>query len=412
MKTALFIASRYLFAKKKHHVINIISIISVTGVLVGTAGLIIVLSVFNGFSGLVMSLYDSFDPDLKVSPVEGKNMTLPDGYIDNLQKIEGVQQVSQTLTENALVRYGERQYIATIKGVDSNFTMVSAVGEHLVDGVMMLNDSIGHLAVVGSGVAWSLSLSLRDPYSLMSIYVPNKGSEFSALNPAESFRLAVIRPAGVFSIQQDFDSKYMIVPLEFARDLTGNEKAVSAVELKLAKDANIAKVQQAVSELSGSSMVVQTRMEQHDFLYKILRSEKWAIYLILSFILIIAIFNITGSLSMLIIDKKQDIFTLSALGASPLLIRLIFLAEGMMITLTGAAAGLFTGWLLCFVQLKTGFIKIGNSDSFLIDAYPVTMETMDFVYTLGIVLLIGLLASGYASAKAAASGANMRIQPA
>lgn len=411
MKTALFIASRYLFAKKKHHVINIISFISVTGVLVGTAGLIIVLSVFNGFSGLVMSLYDSFDPDLKISPAEGKTMTLPEGYLENLRKIEGVNQVSLTLTENALVRYGERQYIAAIKGVDSGFTQVSAVGEHLVDGVMMLHDSTAPLAVVGSGVAWSLSLSLRDPYSLMSVYVPNKGSHLSTLNPTESFRSAVIRPSGVFSIQQDFDSKYILVPLEFARDLTGNQQAISAVEIGLAVNANTIKVKQAVQSLGGLSVVVQTRMEQHDFLYKILRSEKWAIYLILSFILIIAIFNITGSLSMLIIDKKQDIYTLSALGASPSLIRLIFLAEGMMITLTGAVAGLFAGWLLCFVQLKTGFIKIGNSDSFLIDAYPVAMEAMDFVFTLGIVLLIGVLASGYASAKAA-YGAKMRVHPA
>lgn len=400
MKTALFFASRYLFAKKKHHVINIISLISVTGVLVGTAGLIIVLSVFNGFSGLVMSLYDSFDPDLKVSPVAGKTMTLQEGYIENLRKIEGVKQVSLTLTENALVRYGERQYIAAIKGVDSNFTQVSAVGEHLVDGVMMLRDSTGPLAVVGSGVAWSLSLSLRDPYGLMSIYVPVKGGDLSPINPSESFRSAVIRPAGVFSIQQDFDSKYVIVPMEFAREITGDEKTISAVEIGLAEDANTVKVHQAVQSLGGSSVVVQTRMEQHDFLYKILRSEKWAIYLILSFILIIAIFNITGSLSMLIIDKKQDIFTLSALGASPSLIRMVFLFEGMLITLTGAVAGLFTGWLLCFIQLKTGFIKIDNSDSFLIDAYPVAMEAIDFVYTLGIVLLIGLLASGYASAKA------------
>ncbi len=224
-------------------------------------------------------------------------------------------------------------------------------------------------------------------------------------------RFELVGGRGVFSIQQDFDSKYVIVPMDFAREITGDEKAVSAVEVKLKEDANTEKVQQALQAIGGSSVVVQTRMEQHDFLYKILRSEKWAIYLILSFILIIAIFNITGSLSMLIIDKKQDIFTLSALGASPSLVRLIFLAEGMMISLTGAVVGLFTGWLLCFVQLKTGFIKIGNSDSFLIDAYPVTMEVIDFVYTLGIVLLIGLLASGYASAKAA-TGMIMRVHPA
>jgi len=407
MKTALFIARRYLFAKKSHHVINIISLISVLGVTVGTAGLIVVLSVFNGFSGLVLSLYNSFDPAIKITAVQGKTFDPSSLDIKSINNIEGVSGISFTLSENALLKYGEKQHIATIKGVDSAFMQVTGVGDFIVDGTSALTEKGQPFAIAGGGVAYTLSLSLTDPFNVLSVYMPKKGKPVALTNPEEAFNVMLIKPGGVFSIQQDFDSKYVLVPIAFARELMEESKKVSAIEIGLERDADESEVKDKVRLLTGDQLKVQTRIEQHELLYKILQSEKWAIYLILSFILIIAIFNITGSLTMLILEKKKDIATLHALGAGDNLIRNIFLAEGFMITLSGAIAGMLLGAVICFLQMEFGLIKLNGGDSFLVDAYPVAMKASDFILTLGIVGIIGFSAALYASGSAVKAKADL-----
>lgn len=406
MRTDFFIAKRYLFAKKSHNVINIISIISVLGVMVGTAGLIIVLSVFNGFSDLVVSLYNSFDPDLKISPVAGKSFDPVMVDYNGLKNIEGVEFISNSLEENALLKYGERQFIATIKGVDSNFFKIANIENSIVDGSLMLEDEKSSYAVVGGGIAYSLSLSLNDPFNVLSVYVPKKGKPVALTNPEEAFNIDVIRPSGIFAIQQDFDTKYVLVPLRFAREIIGHESKITSIEIGLAPGADEEKVKAQVKTIIGDKLKVQTRLQQHEFLYRILKSEKWAVYFILSFILIIAIFNIIGSLNMLIIEKKKDIGILKALGAEDKLIRNIFLTEGIMITMLGAVVGLFLGGIICFLQQQFGFIKLENADSFLIDSYPVAMEFMDFLYVILIVFSIGFLASLYTSRKISNENVN------
>jgi lipoprotein-releasing system permease protein len=401
MHTALFIAKRYLFARKSHNVINIISIISVVGVMVGTMGLIIVLSVFNGFSSLVVSLYNSFDPDIKISAAIGK--TIEPRLLDtaSIGKIKGVRALSLTLEENALIKYRDRQFIATVKGVDEGFLKIAALQDKIIDGDLILKDGKTNYAVVGSSIAYSLGLTIDDQFNPLSIYVPKKGKTSAILNPEDAFNIELIKASSVFAIQQDFDAKYLLVPLEFSRQLIGQESKVTAIEIGLKDGADEEAVRNKISEIAGDNYKVETRLQQHQFLYKILKSEKWAVYFILSFILVIAIFNIIGSLTMLIIEKEKDITILNALGADKELIRKIFLLEGVMITMSGAVTGILLGAVICFLQQQFGFIRLDDGESFVVDAYPVEMQAMDFLYVILIVFVIGFTASWYTSAKLA-----------
>lgn len=399
MRTEFFIAKRYLFAKKSHNVINIISIISVVGIMVSTLGLIIVLSVFNGFSNLVVSLYNSFDPDIKVTATIGKTFEPALLDLEKIRKTEGVEHLTWTLEENALIKFSDRQFIATIKGVDDDFFNIAQLDDKIVEGNSKLTQNGTDYALVGGGIAYSLSLSLTDPFNVLTVYVPKKGKPVSILNPEEAFNIKAIRPAGVFAIQQDFDSKFVLVPMRFAREIIGADTRVSALEIGIKDGADEEQVRQEIMSLSGNQFEVKTRLQQHDFLYRILKTEKWGVYFILTFILIIAIFNIIGSLTMLIIEKKKDIGILTALGAEKKFIRRIFFYEGLMVTMSGALTGLFLGGLICLAQQHFGFIKLDNSESFLIDAYPVELQLLDFVYVLLIVFTIGLMASLFTSRR-------------
>lgn len=399
MLPELFIAKRYLFSKKSHNVINIISIISVIGVMVGTMGLIIVLSVFNGFSGLVISLYDSFDPDIKISPVRGKSFDPAQLDTNKIKKVPGVEILSWSLEENALIKFSDRQFIGTIKGVDDNFFKIANISDKIVDGELLLHDKDQNYALAGAGIAYSLSLVLNDPFNQLSIYVPKKGKPVSMLNPEDAFNISLIKPIGVFSIQQDFDSKYVLVPLRFAREIIDSPGKISSLEIGLLPGTDEEIAGEQIKAVTGNSFKVETRLQQHEFLYKILKSEKWAVYFILSFILVIAIFNIIGSMSMLIIEKKKDIGILNALGAENKMIKNIFLLEGILITMSGAVTGLLIGGIICYLQQEFGFIRLDNNESFLISSYPVEMQVLDFLYVLGIVFAIGFFAAWYASSK-------------
>ena len=395
---AFDIAKRYLIAKKSHQVINVISIVSVVGVMVGTMALIIVLSVFNGFGNLVMTLYDSFDPDIKITSLVGKTFHPDSSGIEKIKNLSGVKYVNLSLEENALLRYREKQTIATVKGVSENFLAGTQISGKLLEGKPIIQDGENDFALVGGQIAYTLGLRTDDPMHTMGIYIPKRGVKLElTIDPNEAFINRNIRPSGIFAIQQDFDSKYVIVPLRFARELIGQSENVTSMEITFQQGANQNEIINQIAQVMGNGFAVKNRFQQHDFLYKIISSEKLAVFLILGFILLIATFNVVGSLTILIIEKKKDIASLLSMGADIKLVKHIFLLEGLLITLSGATIGLLLGGFICWLQLTFGIIKLENAESFIIDAYPVLMQPLDFVYVFITVFTIGALASWYTS---------------
>ncbi len=398
MKLPLFIAKRYFLSKKSQRAINIISLISVLGVMIGTGALIIVLSVFNGFEKLVVSLYNSFDPDIKVTLNEGKTFDANSVSPESLKKINGVKYVSQVLEENALVKYREKQYIVTIKGVSEEFQQASGLDSMITDGQFLLQKGDTDYAVVGGAIAYNLKMNISDFLSQLEIYAPRRNAS-SLTNPEEAFNSRFILPAGIFAVQQEFDSKYIIVPLRFAKDLLESETRLSSLEIALQPGADADATERQIKKTLGEKFNVSGRYRQHELIYKIMKSEKWAVFLILAFILLIATFNVIGSLTMLIIEKQKDISILHSMGADAGLLRKIFLTEGLFITLIGALIGLVTGGIICFLQQHFGLIKLNGNGSFVVDAYPVHMQALDFIYVFITVFAIGLLASWYPAKK-------------
>lgn len=394
MKVPVYIAKRYLFAKKSHNIINIISAISVGGITIGTAALIIVLSVFNGFENLVVSMFNSFNPDLKVMAVAGKTFNEDGVSLKNISSINGISKLTKVIEENALVKYLDKQYICTIKAVSSDFKQTSQIDSMMVYGDALLERGDQNYAIVGQGVSYNLGLSLGDYENPLTVYVPRR-FKGSSINPVEAFNSLLIQPSGIFSVQQEYDQKYMIVPLRFARELLEYDKQLSALEIKVDKTADPGKVQKQLQALLGDKFSVKNRYQQEELLFKIMKSEKLAVFMILSFILLIATFNVIGSLSMLIIDKRKDISVLKSLGASNQTIRNIFFTEGMMITFLGAILGLVIGGIVCWLQQTFGFITINSGETFVMEAYPVKILPLDFVYVLLVVGLIGFFAAWY-----------------
>lgn len=393
MNLPFFIAKRYLVSKKKQNIINIISGISVVGIIVGTMALVIVLSVFNGFSSLISTFFSSFDPDLKITAVEGKMFNPHDFPFDKIKKLPGVAHYSEVIEEVALLKYGGQQYVATVKGVPDNYNTYTGIDSMIVDGDFMLEKQGIEYAVVGQGVAYNLGLGLTfiDP---IRIFVPKKGKQVS-MNLARSINQDYIYPSGVFSILEEVDSKYIIVPFEFAAKLFESKNQVSAVELAVEPDASENKIQEEITELLGNDFQIKNKYQQHDLIYKTMKSEKWAAYLILVFILLVASFNILSNLTMLIIDKKEDLFILRGMGANAKTIRQVFLFNGWMISFAGAVIGSLLGVFVCWLQIKYGFITLPGAGSFVISAYPVKIVFTDILLVFSAVLSIGFLAAWY-----------------
>lgn len=393
MKLSLYIAKRYLFAKKSRNAINVISAVSVAGVAVGTMALITILSVFNGLETLVSSIFNTFDPDLKITPAIGKTFIPDASRLKMLANIDGVACYSLTLEENALLKYGERQFIATIKGVDDSYSKVTSIDSSMWEGEFLLKSENGRQwAIPGIGIAQYLGIRINfiDP---LFIYVPRKTASTS-LNPEDAFNRRFIFPSGIFQIEQEYDSKYIYLPLDFARELIDNDEGVSSIEIKFIAGADVSGVQKNVRKIYNDDFLVQNRFEQQEIFYKVMRSERLAIFFILTLILIIASFNIMGSLTMLIIEKERDIEILKSLGADNNLIRKIFIFEGWLISIIGAAGGILLGFILCWLQQTYGILKF-DSDTLIIDTYPVVMKLRDFIIVPATVLLIGYWAAWY-----------------
>jgi len=395
MNFSLYIAKRYLLSKKSQNVINIISGISIVGVCVGTMALIIVLSVFNGFESLVISLYNAFDSDIKITASQGKSFQLTDLPAEEIKRIPGVVFYTDVIEENILLKYRDQQFIATIKGVNKEFLVHTGLDSMLVAGSLSLNQDGRPMALIGQGVAYSLGVNIDDFFSPLSVYVPKRGKTVNMANPEEAFSFRSIYPSGIFSIQQEIDTRYIIVPLEFAKELIDFDTEVNAIELDFAAGADKEALQKQIKDLAGEKFEVKNRYQQHEFLYKIMKSEKWVIFLILAFILVIATFNVIGSLTMLIIDKKKDIAILLSLGAEKALIKRIFLVEGVLIALVGAVSGITLGALVCWAQQQFGIISLQGSGSFVIESYPVKMQIEDFVYVFFTVMFIGFIAAWF-----------------
>lgn len=395
MNTAFYIAKRYLFSKKSLNAIHIISGISMVGILVGSAALIIILSVFNGFEDTILSMYNKINPDVRIEPAKGKFFNPNDAAFTQIKQDPRVLNYAEVVQEKVLLRYGKSQYIASIKGVSDGFLTNNSLDSTLIEGEFNLVQNGEPRAIIGSAVQAYLAVNIGDHFQQIEIYSPAKGKT-NSLNPADEFAMNTIFPVGVFQPQEEVDNQ-ILVPITFARNLLGENKSVSAIEIRLKPESNAADFQEDLKQKLGTDFLVKNRIQQNELLYKILNSEKWAIFLILTFVLIIAIFNIIGSLSMLVIDKKKDIAILSSMGASKRLIRRIFFTEGMLIALIGCLAGLVLGAAFCVFQQKTGWIKMDEGSSLLISAYPVSLKWTDFIWVVLTVISISAIASAISS---------------
>ena len=393
MKLSLYIAKRYLLAKKSRNAINVISAVSVAGVAVGTMALIIILSVFNGLETLVTSIFNTFDPDLKITAAVGKTFIPDTVKLRQLSQVDGISCYSLTIEENALLKYEDQKFIATVKGVDNNYVKVTGIDSSMFDGGFLLRAEQGRpYAVVGAGIAQNLGLRISFVNPLW-IYVPSRRGG-GTLNPDEAFNNDYIFPSGIFQIEQEFDMKYVFVPIDFARSLIETESAVSSIEIKFSGSVPEKEVQGSVSAVFGVGFTVRNKYEQQEIFYKVMRSERLAIFFILTLILIIASFSIIGSLTMLIIEKERDIEILRSLGADNNLIRKIFIFEGWLIAIIGAIAGIFLGFVVCYIQQKYGIVRL-RGESLIMDAYPVVLRFRDFIIVPATVLIIGYWAAWY-----------------
>lgn len=393
MNFPFYIARRYVFAKKSHNAINIIAAISIIGITVGTITFITILSVFNGFDYVVRELFNSFYADFEVIPKEGKTFVLDETKLQELYTIDNIVDVASIVEENALLMYGNRQAVATVRGVSSNYHTVTGMDTIIWDGEYKLWEGSTPYAIIGRGIKYMLNIE-TDFVENLRIIVP-KRTEKIHMDPSRALNSKLIRPAGFFTSQPELEVKYVIVPIEFARKLFDYSNELSALEIRVNPNANHSKIQKALQSHLGEQYIVKTRIQQNDLLYKTMRSEKWAIFFILAFILIVASFNVVGTLSMLIIEKKNDIKTLQHLGSNMRTIKRTFLIEGLIISFIGAILGLIIGSTICLIQQEFGLIKLQGAESFVIDAYPVKILMQDIILVLLSVSAIGFLASWY-----------------
>ena len=396
MNLSGFIARRYLFAKKSHNVINIISMISAAGIATGCAALVIILSVYNGFDSIVRSLYNSYSPDLVATAVQGKVFEVPEEAVSQIEAVEGVRAVSGVLEENVYVKYGTEDLVAVARGVDSVYQDVTGLRDYIVEGKFSLQKGQINQVVVGRTLA--LELGLRTHFlTPMEVYFPSRTAEVSLLNPLSSLRKEKLYPSGVVSLEQNFDKKYIYMPIDALRSLLEYDREVSAIEIyvdstSLAAGGIVSKsMQKRISGILGDGCQVRNRQQQNETVNKLLSYEKIAIYAILLFVMIIISCNIFGSLSMLIIEKRKDIETLKAMGAEDGLIKQVFVREGWLISILGILIGVALGLLICYLQQRFGIVKMPGN--FVVDAYPVVVKWSDIA-----LVILGVGAIGYITA--------------
>lgn len=398
MNFPFYIAKRYLFSKKSTNVINLISAISVVGVAIATIALVVTLSVFNGFHDLVATLFTAFDPQLQVVPVEGKTVAADDPILTEIRQLPEVDVVTETVEDQALAVYGNRQAMVKIKGVDDNFAELTHINEILYgNGSFQLRAANLQYGTLGIRLAQTMGMSADWP-GYLKIYAPRREGQLDLMNPEEGFvEDSLITPGVVFSVQQSlYDRNYIITSISFARTIFDQQGMMSSLEMRVKPGSDIDDVKAQMQKIAGTKYKVLDRYEQQEDTFRIMKVEKFIAYIFLTFILIVACFNIISSLSMLMIDKKDDVVTLRNLGANDKQITQIFLFEGRMISAIGAVIGILVGLLLCWIQQTYGIVHLGESEgSFIVNAYPVSVHPQDIVVIFFTVLIVGWLAVWY-----------------
>lgn len=396
MNFSLYIAKRYIFSKKSHNAINVISLISVIGISVATMAMICVLSILNGFNDVAIKSFSAIDPDLKITPVEGKVFDPSAPEVRRLRDISEIEVLSETLEDNALIKFRDRQTWAQIKGIAPEYLKLVNSDRIIRDGEFVVKDGDVQFGVIGGQLAMDLGVRANfiDP---IEIFAPKRNVRINLANPNTAFGKKFVYPSGVFVLNQEkYDNHLLFVSLEVARELFRYENEVSALELKLENPQDVNAVKAKIKQFLGDSYYVKDRFEQQEEIVKMVNVEKWVTFLLLIFLLIIAIFNIIGSLSMLILEKEPDVRILQNLGAKNKIIGRIFMIEGWMINFFGCMVGLFTGIVLCLLQQHFGLLKLGPADgTFIIDAYPVLIQAGDIAITFVTVNIIGFVAVTY-----------------
>ncbi len=398
MNFPFYIARRYLFSKKSTHAINIISGISIIGVAVATMALVVTLSVFNGFHDLVASFFTQMDPQLKVTPVRGKTAAADDPVLTRIRQLPEVAVATEALEDQALAVYGERQMMVKVKGVEDNFDQLTHIREILEgDGAFELHAADMSYGIPGMGIAYQLGLGYTYQHPL-KIYAPRREGQLNMANPMDGFvEDELYSPGVVFCMKQGkYDKNYILTSIAFTRHLFEQEGRLSSLELRLKPGSDFERVKNEMQQIAGDRFHVRDRYEQQDDTFRIMKVEKLIAYIFLTFILMIACFNIIGSLSMLIIDKRNDVVTLRNLGATDRQITRVFLLEGRMISVIGAFIGIVLGLLLCWIQQMYGIVRLGSDEgSFVVNAYPVSVHPWDVVIVFLTVLAVGFLSVWY-----------------
>lgn len=390
MSISFYIAKRYLISKKSNNAITIISWISIIAIAITTGALIVILSAMNGLTGTVANLYNAFEPDIKITAAKGKYFLADAEFVQKIKATNGVRMLSQTLSDKALIKNGDKQTLASIKGIDANFNQVTTIDSAIVEGEYGLT-AASQKIILGRGIANQLQINMSGFVSELSLFSPVRGKETS-LNPNDNMNQIYCSPSGIFSLNDEFDFQYAFVSIETARKLFDVPDKISALEI-LCEPNERENVQKQLQGKLGGEFIIKNRYQLNDTLFKSLETEKLATFIILAFILVIATFNIIGALTMLIIEKRKDIKTLYSMGADINLIRNIFMREGFLITGIGAAIGLLLGLLVCWLQLQFHLVKFGNE--FIIPYYPIELQLNDFVWIFGLIMLIGFFAALY-----------------
>ncbi|MDL2296825.1 FtsX-like permease family protein [Bacteroidales bacterium OttesenSCG-928-B11] len=392
LHASFFIAWRYLFSKKKHNIVNIISIISTVGIAVSAAALIVVLSVFNGIEGVITDSFNSFNPDLRITPTRGKEIAVDSFPFQKIKNLNHVASIHEIVSDLALVTYKEQQVLARIKGVNSQYVEERNMEELLIDGDFALAGGGMNFGVCGAGMAAFLQLYL-DEIEPLKVYYP-KRTKKNLANAVDAFYERNLIPGGVFATFTNYDDEYLFCNIEFARTLMDYHGLCTSVELFVSKENKLESVRETVQDILGDNYIVQDKFQQEELLFKTMKSEKMMIFLILVFVLVIAAFNIISTMGMLIIEKKDDLRILASLGANRRFISRIFILEGLVISFLGGLAGMLFGALICFIQDTFHLISYGNAEGFyIIDHYPVDLQGGDFLIVLITILIISLLAS-------------------
>ena len=395
MNLSLYIAKRYLFSKKSHQVINIISGVAIAGIALATAAMVCTLSVFNGFQGVVAEQFTAFDPDIKVTASQGKSFMTDSPEVEAAVKAVGAGVVSFCVEDKALVEYRGKQVMATLKGVDSNFAQLTEIEKVLHgSGEFILQDSLNSYAIPGVKIINELNCGILFTTPL-EIYAPNRGGKINLTMPARNFKKGVLLSSGLTFVvnQPEYDGGYILTSTEFTRKMFRRQaNEATSMEIKVARDTELQQAKEELEAILGDGYAVRDRYEQQDDIYKVMQIEKLISYIFLTFILLVACFNIVGSLSMLIIEKRDNMNTLRSMGADNKTIANIFIYEGFIISAVGALTGIVTGLALCLAQQKFGFISMGGAESFVVDSYPIEVHASDIVTTFITVLIVGIIA--------------------